>query len=100
MDKNFKTELVVNNEPIELNPFTEQFLSQTVLGGVSTLRGADDIQKLELYLEPGDVRVIVNGDALPITPFPRDIITSTIVGMVSSLKGVDKAERVTIKIDV
>ncbi len=100
MDKSFKTELVVNNEPIELNPFTEQFLSQTVLGGVSALRGADDIQNLELYLEPGDVRVIVNGDALPVTPFPRDIITSTIVGMVSSLKGVDRAETVTIKIDM
>ncbi len=99
MDKDFKAELVVNNEPIELNPFTEQFLARTVSGAVSSLRGGEDIGKLELYLEPGNVRVIVNGDELPVTPFPRDIMSGTVVGMVSSLKGVDKAERITIKIE-
>lgn len=88
MKGNFEATLWVNNSPVELNPFAEEFLARTVAGAVSSLKGAEDIQSLELYLERGDVRVIVNGKELPITPFPNDIIANTLVGLVSSLKGV------------
>ena len=85
MNENLETKLAVNNVSIELNPFVEDFLTRTVVGAVSSLRGTENIQDLELYLEGGDVKIVVNGQKLPLTPFPRDIITSTIIGMVSSL---------------
>jgi len=90
MDKNLRTELEVNKVSIKLNPFAEQFLTRTVVGAVSSLRGTENIRGLELYLERGDVKLIVNGNELPLTPFPSDIITNTITGLVSSLKGVGK----------
>jgi len=98
MDEDFKAELAVNNEPVELNPFTEQFLARTVLGAVSSLRGAEDVQKLEMHLERGDVEILVNGSQLPVTPFPRDIITNTVTGLVSTLKGVGKIESVHVEV--
>ncbi len=98
MEEDFKAELAVNNEPIELNPFTEQFLARTVLGAVSSLRGAEDVQKLEMHLERGDVEILVNGGQLPVTPFPRDIITNTVTGLVSTLKGVGKIESVHVEV--
>jgi hypothetical protein len=98
MEKNFKAELAVNNVSIELNPFVEEFLTRTVVGAVSSLKGAKNIRDLELYLERGDVKIIVNGKELPLTPFPREIITNTIIGLVSSLKGVGKID--SLKIDV
>jgi len=98
MDEDFKAELAVNNEPIELNPFTEQFLARTVLGAVSSLRGAEDVQKLEMHLERGDVEIFVNGSQLPVTPFPRDIITNTVTGLVSTLKNVGKIESVHVEV--
>jgi len=98
MNEDFKATLMVNNEPIELNPFTEQFLAQTVLGAVSTLRGAEDVHKLEMHLERGDVEIFVNGSQLPVTPFPRDIITNTVTGLVSTLKGVGEIESVHVEV--
>jgi hypothetical protein len=98
MNEDFKATLMVNNEPIELNPFTEQFLARTVLGAVSTLRGAEDVHKLEMHLERGDVEIFVNGSQLPVTPFPRDIITNTVTGLVSTLKGVGEIESVHVEV--
>lgn len=98
MNEDLKAELMVNGEPIELNPFTELFLSRTVLGAVSSLRGAEDVHKLEMHLERGDVEISVNGSRLPVTPFPRDIITNTVTGLVSTLKGVGEIESVHVEV--
>lgn len=98
MEMNFKTELEVNNVSIELNPFVDEFLTRTVVGAVSSLKGAENIQGLELYVEQNDVRIAVNGSELPLTPFPKEIITSAITGLVSPLKGVGKVDSLKINI--
>ncbi len=98
MERNLKTELEVNNVPVELNPFVDEFLARTVVGAVSSLKGAGNIQGLELYLERDDVKIVVNGNELPITPFPKEIITNTIIGLISSLKGVHKIDSLKIKV--
>jgi hypothetical protein len=98
MEMNFKTELEVNNVSIELNPFVDEFLTRTVVGAVSSLKGAENIQGLELYLERNDVRIVVNGSELPLTPFPKAIIASAITGLVSPLKGVGKVDSLKISI--
>ncbi|MGB5925978.1 MAG: hypothetical protein WBH01_07825 [Dehalococcoidia bacterium] len=98
MEKNLKAELELNKVSIKLNPFAEQFLTRTVVGAVSSLRGTENIRGLELYLERGDVKLIVNGNELPLTPFPKEIITNTITGLVSSLKGVGKIDSLKIKV--
>ena len=98
MEMNFRTELEVNNVSIELNPFVYEFLTRTVVGAVSSLKGAENLQGLELYLERNDVRIVVNGSELPLTPFPKEIITNTIIGLVSPLKGVEKVYSLKINI--
>ena len=70
MDKNLGAELVVNKVSIKLNPFAEQFLARTVVGAVSSLKGAENIRGLELYLARGDIKLVVNGNELSLTPFP------------------------------
>jgi hypothetical protein len=98
MEKKLEATLEVNRVSVELNPFAEQFLARTVAGAVSSLKGAADIQSLELYLGQGDVKIVVNGNELPLTPFPRDIITNTIIALVSSLKGVSKIDSLRVKV--
>jgi len=100
MHQSFRAELTVNDSAVELNPFVEEFLARTVVGGVSSLRGAENIVSLELALQPGAVKLVVNGEELPLTPFPRDVIRSTIIGLVSSLKGVGAVESVKIGVKV
>ena len=98
MESKLGTELEVNNVSFELNPFVEEVLTRTVVGAISSLKGAESIQSLELHLEQGDVKLIVNGNELHLTPFPKDIITNTIIGLVSSLKGVGKIDSVKINV--
>jgi hypothetical protein len=98
MEKNLKAELEINNVSVELNPFAEGFLARTVAGAVSSLRGAENIRDLELYLEGGDVKLVVNGNEILLTPFPREVITNTITGLVSSLKGISKIESLKVNV--
>jgi len=98
MEKNLRAELEINNVSVELNPFAEEFLTRTVVAAVSSLKGAENIRDLELYLEQGDVKFTVNRNELPLTPFPTDIITNTITGLGSSLEGVDKMDNLRVKV--
>ena len=98
MGKILGAELAVNNVPVELNPFVEEFLTRTVVGAVSSLKGTENIRDAELYLGRGDVKLAVNGREIPLTPFPKEIITATMTGLVSSLKGIGKIDSLKIKI--
>ena len=98
MHRSFRAELTVNDSAVELNPFVEQFLARTLAGGVSALRGVEEIEGLELLIKGGDVELVANGEEIPITPFPADIIRSTVIGLVSSLKGVGQVDSVRIKV--
>ena len=96
MEERFEATLWVNNEPVELNAFVEEFLARIVVGAASSLKGAGGVQNLELYLERGDVSLIVNEEDISLTPFPNDIIAKTLIGLVSTLKGVNKVERLKV----
>ena len=100
MEERLEAKLWVNSAPVELNAFVEEFLARTATGAVRTLKGAEDIKDLELYVQRGDVGVTVNGNELPITPFPNDIIANTFTGLVSTLKGIDRVESLKIKVKV
>ena len=100
MEGNFEAKLEINNVSIDLSPFPEQFVARTVVGAVSSLREAENIESLELYLKQGNVTVIVNGNELDVTYFPNEIMASTVVGMVSPLKGVDKIDSLKISVKI
>jgi len=100
MTESFETSLWVNDTAVDLSAFVEEFLARTVVGAVSSLKGAEDMRNLELYVEEGYVRVIVNGKEIELTPFPNDAIANTVTGLVSTLKDVDKAEKVKITVKV
>jgi hypothetical protein len=100
MEQEYKAELSINNAPVELNEFVEQFLSRVTVGAVTTLKGVDYIRTVELDEDRGDVMVKVNGEEIELTPFPNDVIANTITGLVSTLKGIDKQNigKIAIKI--
>lgn len=100
MDKVYKAKLLVNKKPISMNRFVEEFLSHTTVGAVTSLRGAEDIRKLEIHQKKGNVEITVNGSEISLTPFPNDIISSTLVGMVSSLKEIEDIESIDISVEV
>ncbi len=100
MADNFEAKLEVNNASIDLSPFPEQFLARTLVGGVSSLKEAENIENLELYLKQGEVTLIVNGNQVELMIFPNDLIASIVVGIVSSLKGIDKIDSMKISVKI
>lgn len=100
MKVHYKAGLKVNGVTIDMNPFVEEFLSSTVVGAVTSLKGVEDIKKLEVHQKKGNVEIIVNGKEIPLTPFPNDIIARTLNGMVSSLKGVSDIDTIDISVEV
>ena len=100
MEQRYQAALEVNGEPIDLNPFIEQFVARTTAGAVSALRGAENIESLELAIRHGDVTVTVNGNEIEVTFFPNEILASTLIGMVSSLKGIGKIDTMDINVKV
>jgi len=100
MADNFEAKLEVNNASIDLSPFPEQFLARTLVGAVSSLKEAGNIENLEIYLKQSQVTLIVNGNPVELMIFPSDLIASIVVGMVSSLKGVDKIDSLKISVRI
>ena len=100
MDQSYKAWLKVNNKPVPMNRFVEDFIARTTAGAVASLKGGDDIQNLELHGNKGTIEIKVNSTEIPLTPFPNDLILSTIRGMISSLKDVDGVDKIDIVVEV
>ena len=100
LNERYHSKLLVNKKPVELNPFVEEFLSHTVVGAVTSLKGVENIQRLQVHQKKGNVEITVNGGEIPLTPFPNDIISNTLLGMVSSLRDVDDMDSIDISVEV
>jgi hypothetical protein len=82
--------LSVNNIPIDLDYFVEEYIEHIVGGIVASLRDTGDIDNLELTFDSdGQVKLYLNNADVPLKYFPMEIIKSTLEGMVLPLKGVE-----------
>jgi hypothetical protein len=100
MEESYQARLWVNKKPISMNRFVEEFLSHITIGAVTSLRGVENMRKLEIHQKKGNVEITVNDSEIPLTSFPNDIISKTLFGMVSSLKEVDDIDSIDISVEV
>ena len=95
-----KISLSVNDVPVNLDYFVQEYIDHVVGGIVASLRDTGEIESLELAIDnEGQVKIELNYADVPLKYFPNEIIKSTILGMVSSLKGVGEVNRLEITID-
>ncbi len=100
MENNYRAWLKVNDKPMAMNRFVEEFVARTTAAAVASLKGGDNIQNFEIHGEKGNIEIKVNNTEIPITPFPNDLIYNTLKGIISSLKDVDGVERIDISVEV
>jgi hypothetical protein len=100
MERNYKAWLKVNDKPVAMNRFVEEFLSRTMEGAVASLKGADKIQSLEIHGEKGNIEISLNGTEIPLTPFPNDLISNMLKAMISSLKDVGEIKIIDIRVEI
>lgn len=91
--------LSVNDVPIKLDYFVQDYIDHVVGGIVASLKDTGEIEDLELSIDnEGQVAINLNGADIPLSYFPVEIIRSTILGMVSTLKGVGEVNRLEMTI--
>ena len=87
-----QVKLSVNDMPIDLDYFVENYIDHVVGGIVSSLKDTGEIQTLELGIDnEGQLMINLNGADIPLKYFPVEIIKSTMAGIVAPLRGVDSA---------
>jgi hypothetical protein len=92
--------LSVNDVPIKIDYFVENYIDHVVGGIVASLKDTGKIEDLELSIDnEGQVDINLNGADISLSYFPIEIIRSTILGMVSPLKGVDEVNRLKMTIN-
>ena len=90
--------LLVNDQPIELDYFVQNFIDHAIGGVLAGLEGVSVIESVAILVEQDEVTINLNDALLPTNLFVSKIIRNTVVGMVSSLKGVGKINKVSITI--
>ena len=90
--------LSVNDAPVELNYFVQEFIDRTVGGMLAGLEGTGEIAGLDISIEGDKATINLNNTVVPLNAFANKIIRNTIMGMISPLKGVCKINRVHISI--
>lgn len=92
--------LTVNDVPIQLDYFVEEYVYHVTGGIVGSLRGTGEIRDLEMTVDSdGRVRISLNGEDVSLKEFPVLLIKSTLDGMMAPLRGVDgPVERLVITI--
>ena len=93
-----KVDLLVNDQPIELDYFVQEFIDHTLSGILASLKRTGEIKSVTTSIEGDEVTINLNNTVAPTNPFVSKIIKNTIVGMVSSLKGVSEIEKINITI--
>jgi hypothetical protein len=97
-DMTRKIVLSVNNTPVEIDYFVQNFLDHTVSGMVSSLEGVMEIREIDVTMKGDRITIVLNGDLLPINDFVNDIFRNTLLGMLSTLKGVSDIHQLTLGI--
>ena len=90
--------LSVNDVPVELDYFVQEFIDHVVGGILVGLKGTGEIKTVALSIKGHDVEINLNNAVVPINPFVNEIVGNTIKGMVSPLKGVGEINTLNINI--
>ena len=90
--------LAVNEIPIQLDYFVQEFIDHVLSGMIAALEGTGEIKTLVVSIEGDNVIIKLNNELVPINLFASKIIKSTIVGMLSPLKGVGEINRIDLSI--
>ena len=84
-----KVSLTVNNKPIPIEDFVQQFIGNVITGMVTELKGPGEVKNIHLSIERDIVDIKLGDASLSINPFVSRLIKNTVLGMVATLKGVD-----------
>lgn len=90
-----QTTLLVNDQVIPLNDFTQNYLGNVIKGIVTAL--GQDSENIMLYIDESGLKIYTEAGEVPLVKdFAKLLIESTVKGVLSPLKGIFWLGRVSI----
>lgn len=101
------TEIEINGQPLEINSFTNDIVTNSVKAMVNSLKTNGKVEKIEILisdvdpddLSQSDIAVKINDGNLEINDFTQGILKETIYAMVNTLKVDSEIKEIKIKVE-
>jgi len=93
-----KITLLVNDVPIGLSYFAQEFIEHTVDGMMAPLEGTGEMETLDISVEGDAVKINLNNAPVPTNQFVSKVFKNIMVGIVSSLKGVSEINKIHLNV--
>nr|WP_295160560.1 molybdopterin-guanine dinucleotide biosynthesis protein B [uncultured Methanobrevibacter sp.] len=101
------TEIEINGQPLSINSFTNDIVTNSVKAMVNSLKTDGTVEKIEILisdvdpddLSKSDIAVKINDSNLKINDFTQGILKETIYAIVNTLKVDDEIKEIKIKVE-
>ena len=101
------TEIEINGQPLAINSFTNDIVTNSVKAMVNSLKTNGTVEKIEILisdvdpddLSKSDIAVKINDSNLKINDFTQGILKETIYAIVNTLKVNDEIKEIKIKVE-
>lgn len=102
-----KAEILINDEKLEINKFTNNIIANSVVAMVKSLKTEDDIKSIDIEIADirdenlidADIDLKTNGNDVAINKFSRGILKETIFAIISTLKINGEINNIKIKVE-
>ena len=103
---NAKSEIFINDKPLEINEFTDSLITNSMKGMVKSIKTEKNVRKIDIEitditdenLTDAQISLKTNGNDVELNEFTSGILKETIYAIVNSLKIDDKINKLTIKV--
>ena len=103
---NAKSEIFINDKPLEINEFTDSLITNSMKGMVKSIKTEKNVRKIDVEitditdenLTDAQISLKTNGNDVELNEFTSGILKETIYAIVNSLKIDDKINKLTIKV--
>jgi molybdopterin-guanine dinucleotide biosynthesis protein B len=101
------TEIKINNNPLIINSFTNDIVTNSIKAMINSLKTDEDVEKIEITisdinpddLSQSNIGVKINDDNLKINDFTQGILKETIYAIINTLKVNEEIEEIKIKVE-
>ena len=93
-----KSEILINNEKLALNRFTNSLITNTITSMIESLKSPDEYREINIEINGDEISLLVDYINVELNPFSKNILKQTLKSMINSLKVDSDIEDIKIKV--
>ena len=102
-----RTDILINNKPLEMNRFTEDIVTNSIRAMVNSLKTESDVKTIDIEISDiengnvadSEITLKTNNHPVEINEFTRGILKETIFAVINTLKTDDEIGNIKIRVE-